>query len=274
MDNKYSRGLKRQRVYDIYEPSTGPIRKKVKPSEKIVVAKSPSVSYNYPILSGSPSGLYNMSLSGREYKFIDTDLGNGFTTGAYNSLQLADVAPFTLLNGLALGTGATNRIGCKIAMKSIYYSINIGMKWTDADATANTSAVPCRFMILYDKQSNGVAPAYTDVLSAFVGLNNTTPRAIDTNSPNNLNNRDRFIVITDKRFVISNNGTGGRNFKKYKRLNTSVTYKSGSTTGNISDITSGSLYLYAFCDRDFNAVSDTESRMYISGDIRLRFTDE
>ena len=144
----------------------------------------------------------------------------------------------------------------------------------DHGTDTGTSSVPVRFMIVYDKQTNGVLPALTDLLSAFSGIGNATARAIDVNSPNNLNNRDRFIVLADKRFTLQTGGPSSRHIKKYKRLNTSVAYKSGATVGDVTDITSGGLYFIAYRDIDLVNTTNPAAALAMTGDIRLRYQDD
>lgn len=265
--------LKRKRdEVEIIVPSSQPRQKKVKVYE--VPDNSPA--WNMPLPSGTPSGLYNISTGTKEYKFVDVSLGTGGTGGGSLTLNSGGAATFTLLNGLALGTSAFQRIGNKIAMKSLYWSLAFGQNALDADPATDTNVVnsPVRMMIVYDKQPNGSLPVVGDLLSAFSGIANTTARAIDINSPNNLNNKDRFVVIADKRFVLSSNGNSSRFIKKYKKLNTSVAYKSGATVGDITDITSGSLYFVAFRDAEMNNIADPVASVVMTGDIRLRYQDD
>ena len=161
-------------------------------------------------------------------------------------------------------------------MKSLYWSVAFGLQSSDTDPATDTGInnVPVRFMIVYDKQTNGVLPALTDLLSAFSGIGNATARAIDVNSPNNLNNRDRFIVLCDKRFVLQSGGPSTRLIKKYKRLNTSVAYKSGATVGDVTDITSGGLYVITYRDADISMITDPSSTVNVTGDIRLLYQDD
>lgn len=235
----------------------------------------PSFKYNPPIPSGAPSGLYNMTTSGSEYKFVDTTLGFGGGPGlTYTVVQPVSGVQFFLLNGLATGTSSYQRVGSKINMKSLYWCVNFGMCAVDADpatdiATLNT---PVRFMIVYDKQANGAQFAITDLLNTTAGVGNGA-RGIDTCSPNNLNNRDRFIVLADKRFVLQSEGTSARTIKKYKKLNTQVCYTNGAGVGGISEITSGSLYAVVFRDAEMNNQLDPALTVTMNGLIRLRFQD-
>ena len=115
-----------------------------------------------------------------------------------NELKTIDVAPtqaeatttaaITLLNGVATGTDYTARIGRKIRMKSLYMRIQI----SPVDQVTSDTFV--RLLIVYDMQSNGTAPAITDVLN--------TGSTVDHF---NLNNRDRFKILMDKCIPIGAN---------------------------------------------------------------------
>ena len=241
--------------------------------EAVIVANNMDWTGNYPMISGNASGLYNIASGTKEYKFVDVSLG---ASGSSTTVPLGSAATFTLLNGLQLGTAAYQRIGNKIAMKSLYWSLAFSNSASDTSPTTDTAIVniPVRCMVVYDKQTNGVLPVLGDLLSAFSGIGNATARALDVNSPNNLNNRDRFIVLADKRFILASAGPSARYIKKYKRLNTSVTYKSGATVGDVTDITSGGLYFIAYRDAEMFGTSNPASSVQLTGDIRLRYQDD
>ena len=90
-----------------------------------------------------------------------------------------------------------------------------------------------RIIVVYDKQANATAPAITDVLVAdsFIGQNN-------------LNNRDRFVILCDQISAPigaqSDSSVGG---VIYKKINLETMFNAGSA-GTIGDITSGSVYLF------------------------------
>ena len=111
-----------------------------------------------------------------ERKVIDVDpaLYAGDTTGSV-----------TLLNGVATGTDFTDRIGRKIVMRSLY------LRGTLSPVDGITLDNMCRVLIVYDMQSNGAAPAITDVLKSATSI-----------AQLNMNNRDRFRVIMDKQFAV------------------------------------------------------------------------
>jgi len=242
--------------------------------EAVAVAKALDFQTPFPMRSGNASGLYNLSLGGSEYKFLDTNIGTGEIGGPI-AVPLGPVALIQPLNLLKLGTGSTNRIGSKVQMRSVYWSLMFGYNAEDVDPTVDIANVncPCRMMIVYDKQTNGAAFAISDLLTTFSGVDNLTPRVIDTNSPNNLNNRDRFVVLADKRFIMQSNGPSARHIKKYKKLNTPVTYKSGNSTGVIGEITTGGLFLVLYRDTELADKNDPIQKITCTGDIRIRFQD-
>lgn len=91
----------------------------------------------------------------------------------------------TLISGVANGADFTERIGRKILMKSIY------VKGFIFNIDNTTSPSLCRLILVYDNQTNGAAPAITDILKQSF-----------SESQLNLNNRDRFKIISDKTWVL------------------------------------------------------------------------
>ena len=89
------------------------------------------------------------------------------------------------LNPTSGGTGASNaRIGSKINMTSLDVKFNI--IWPGNQAVASPSQV--RTVIVYDKQANAAAPSRGDVFADGTLWN----------SPRNLFNQDRFIILADE----------------------------------------------------------------------------
>lgn len=160
---------------------------------------------------------------GGELKFTDTTATNAITFGVatFNA-----PGPTTLLNGLVPDSTATGRIGRKIVMKSLYF------RYFASLAATSTGGSPMRFIIVYDKQANAQAPGVTDLLLAN-----------DFLSPNNLSNRDRFVVLVDQ--TTDPIGTGSNysvSGTVFKRINLETMFNAG-TAGTIGDITSGSVYM-------------------------------
>ena len=112
-------------------------------------------------------------------------------------------------------------------------------------------------MVVYDKQANATAPAITDVLvvDSFIGQNN-------------LNNRDRFVVLCDYLSEpIGANGNTSVGGVIYKSLNMETMFNSGNA-GTVADITSGSVYLFVAQTGGIGVVNPT-----FNWRARVRFTD-
>jgi len=163
----------------------------------------------------------------------------------------------TLLNGIATGTDFTNRIGRKVCWRSFLISGKIQPQ------DGGTDPNMYRIMLVYDSQPNGGLAGVTDVL--------TTANA---DSPLNLNNRDRFRVLMDKRGGIgffSNTATqavADRTISiihKYKKINMETIFD--GTTAAIGDIQSGSIFLLTVGSN----AAGLGSNAFLH--IRLRFTD-
>lgn len=88
---------------------------------------------------------------------------------------------------LSSGSGPDQRIGRKVTIKSI--QLHWGLE--NRTVTADGSVFPVRTMIIYDKQSNGVTPAYYDIISDQLGSGDAKW------SFKNLQNKDRFVVLYD-----------------------------------------------------------------------------
>jgi len=167
--------------------------------------------------------------SNQELKFTDNTTTITPTAGVSSFVAFTGAAgagASQLLNGLVPDSTATGRIGRRVIMKSLYIRVLATL------ATTSTQGAPIRMLVVYDKQSNGAAPAVTDVM--------TTNSFI---SVNNISNRDRFVTLCDQ--VLPNIGTGGNfteNLVVYKKINLPVQYNAG-TAGTIADITSGSIYI-------------------------------
>jgi len=180
--------------------------------------------------------------TGSEKKYLDTK-----TTNA--ALNVAAAANPILLNGVAQGTDATERIGRKVTWESILIRCRLGLNTT----TATNSAY--RILLVVDKQANAAAPAVSDILqdtAYFV-------------SPNNMANRARFVTLWDKKGDLTTSGDGIIIEELFLRKKFQTIYSGiGATVGSIA---SGALYLVVFGDAAANGLA-------LSSYVRLRFSDE
>lgn len=185
------------------------------------------------------------------------------------TIQVNTTGNFALLCAPQKGTDFNTRIGRKLTMRSFYVR---GRVQIEAVGTLPVGAIGpqmIRMIIFMDYQPNGAPPAVLDL------LNEASPI-----SQLNLNNRDRFKVLSEKVFVFdpyirvdtATQAMVGFNrtvygFKKYKSIKEEVIFNAGNA-GTIADITSGALIMFwigsqAAGGLDSNAITTT----------RVRFTD-
>lgn len=188
---------------------------------------------------------YGVRPGTKELKFIDS------TPSIDPPLNAGFTAP-TILNACIAGPLATNRIGRKIKMESLF------IRWGFNLAATSVGGSPFRILIVYDKQTNAAAPTITNVLLTD-----------DIDSPMNLSNRDRFVVIMDKLTppisVASTFAVQGKKFINLKGLETMYNTTEG---GTVADVTTGGLFLFA-CQRGTITVA---SPNFIST-VRVKFSD-
>jgi len=177
---------------------------------------------------------------GEERKYDDVTLSTAMTT----------TGTFVLMNGLVPGSLASQRIGSKCDFVSILCRFRI-----------NTGATPTncayRIMVIVDKQANGVAPTVAEVL---VGAALVT-------SPQNLDNRARFVVLLDYVDTLDIQSHSINMKTVFMRKKISTTYNSG-VAGTVGDIRTNSVYLLLSSTEAAGATAPVLS-LY----TRMRFTD-
>lgn len=101
------------------------------------------------------------------------------------------------------GSGFFNRIGRRTKAKSVQIS---GAVYQTMTNVAFTSPHMGRIMVVYDRQYNGSPPSVADILLAYSNTGATSSTAYDGL---NQNNRDRFLVLRDRRFFLPMCGVAG-----------------------------------------------------------------
>lgn len=184
---------------------------------------------------------------GPELKFVDV-AGSVGTTGIGYWSEL------DFLNPIDTGSSASQRIGRKVQLRSILF------RWNGSSIGAN---VAYRILIVYDREPNGVLPTLLDVIEGD-----------NYNSPMNLSNGNRFIVLADEMHGNEGYSSGGgagspqyyRTGKIYKKINLQAGYNALSNL-TISSITQGAVFV--MCSVPLNA-STGQGIGYWS---RIRYTD-
>jgi len=198
-----------------------------------------------PPRTGGYFGTSMRSISEAKVKDVDPASYNTDTTGT-----------ITLMNGIATGSDFTDRIGRKILMKSIYIRGVFRMEGTNALSTLS------RLLLVYDMQTNGVAPAITDIL-----------KSANSQSQLNLNNRDRFKILMDKQVAIGGQDIAAGGYgspttvalKKFKKCRLETIY--GGTLSTVGSINTGALWLISIGDQAAGSAAE------FAGSIRVRFID-
>jgi len=192
-----------------------------------------------------PRPRYTPRAAHGEWKYIDSALSSTMNT----------TTTMTLLNGLQAGTGATQRVGQTISIRSLeirgYCAVDV--------AAANGQVV--RYIVVLDRQTNGAAPvAATDILSTnnVVGL-----RA--------LTNRKRFKILLDKTYQLGP-FTGDESqaiYHHYLKFRRPIKEEfNAGNAGTVADIATNSMYLVVL---GTEAPGNTDA-LYAM-DVRIRYTD-
>jgi len=195
-------------------------------------------------------------------------------------VTLGTTATFTLLNGIQEGSSFYNRIGRRINMKTLYLN---GIVLRNGSNAANEEEDYCRIMIIYDRQPNGAFPTLADVLTDYDNAGATTSNAL---SGLNMNNKERFLVMSDLRCYLPALGINGVNnsfttltpdperepfiYKKFIKLNNLEThYKASSNPAVVGDQATGSLFLLTITQNITTAASGCELQF----NSKLKYVD-
>ena len=198
----------------------------------------------------------------QERKVID------IVSGTYNFQTPATPPTPILLNGCIAGSQNYNRIGRKINNRSIQVRGWINSVTTGAAADDQL----CRMLIVYDKQSNGAAPTWANVIQSqdITGATSST-----SSDMVNLDNRDRFIVLRDRCYAMSFQSSTATQavqgshtvcmVEEYFKINLETIFNAG-TAGTVGDITTGAIHVF-FCGSNASTIYS------FIGSFRTRFED-
>jgi len=167
---------------------------------------------------------------------------------------------YTHLTNMIPGSDATNRTGRKITVKSVQWKITVKQVATQA-------AGHCRVVVFQDRQSNTLAPLISDLFANGVQGYNVV-------SPINLNNRDRFLIISDSVLPLTELGTTNdvAIFEGYKKGNYDVVFNSGATAV-IGSIQTGAIFVATMTSCDFTNGGIGNYNPVTNAFFRLRFMD-
>jgi len=213
----------------------------------------------------------------REIKTVDTNFPQNYVRvyipDTLTGVTFNDQPCIQNLVRVQQGAGIPNRIGNKIALKSL--RLRGTVQTTGANGAPSQQA---RFMIIYDRQVNGVYPAVDTILSDVSTANVVNPG--NYLSSINPNFYDRYIVLCDKIFILGPTTTGASElngptemkgyvideFIKLKGLE--VQFSTSTNNSPIGDLTTGALYLIGWGD-----ITNGNEASYMDMTCRLRFYD-
>lgn len=206
----------------------------------------------YPVRAPAPTiartGGYSFSAAGgKELNFVDTNISNA---------NVSTTPQVTLLNGIVPGTGASNRVGRRVQMKSVEFK-------TVSFVDTASQQVYCRYALVLDRQANAAVAAFTDIYDAAVPT-----------SLRNISNKARFKVLWDSGLIVlpgvASVTTGASMFacEHYRKIDIPVQYNAG-TSGLIGDVQTNALYWIAIG----NGSSGTNDSQ-CAGMLRIRYDDQ
>lgn len=162
---------------------------------------------------------------------------------------LNSTAQANLLNGIVQGAAFYQRLGNRFAMKACLLKATIYPLRT---ATQLNEIV--RFVLVYDRQANGAAPTYTDIIQSRDNAGGTSSTTFDNA---NIDKKSRYMILWDwwqpittqtvTGAVVTNVGpqANAQVFKIQKLIPLpNLLTQCDGATGGIGDIETGSLYLF------------------------------
>lgn len=198
-----------------------------------------------------------------------------------------------VINDIDQGSGPFQRIGRKIFLKS--YKITGSLQFNPGLGAGTVPDQIVRMNIIYDRQPNGLVPAWGDVFAGYDKLGAVTTTTYQNTNPNN---RDRFTIFEDRVIYLPQivSGAGGvqtpgtdiawgggmggivggpskmdqaLSIQEYRKVNLETTYKgtASAAANGATDIATGSLFVW------FTNSGAGTCPIQFQGHIRINFTD-
>lgn len=182
---------------------------------------------------------YLRSVINAEKKLNDVSIASASST----------TAAFVLLNGLVQGDTVSTREGSSIKLSSL---------WLQLFSTIHASATSTvgRVMVFYDSQPNGATVTVASLLSATTSV--VSPLVIGFGL--------RFKVLMDWQYCLSITGNQNAKKKRFIKIPLHTRYTVGTNNGDITDITTGALFLMHMSTEATNTPT-------LTAIARLRFYD-
>lgn len=200
-------------------------------------------------------GFYiNNLLYGKEIKTFDRTNVSTTTPGTYNVVKALVVPVEIVLNNIDQGAAVNNRIGNKIRVISLHLKATIEL------GGAAGTARDVRIIVIFDRQSNSLAPSFANIYSS---QNAATNCMMDPSF------FERYSTVIDKRItLVAGTDSDVGVIDEYRKLSNDSMYTSSGTAG-YGNIASGSFTLF-FVSNEAASGSNLIDCSYFS---RLRYVD-
>lgn len=196
-----------------------------------------------------------------EWKFLDMPFYNVSTVFDWYTYSLIQLLP---------GTGASQRIGTKIAVKTI----ELRVAWSSypvPGTPANGVDQNQRLVIALDRQANGAMPGGTNYATMQAILTDYGTYGVGDISLRNLANRKRFKILLDKTHWIAapskdTTAKTAHYFLKFRKP-LIVEYNAG-VVGDVTDIVSNNIIMGVY-----STASSVATGGRFDATVRIRYTD-
>jgi len=212
-----------------------------------------------------------------EMKYVDTAL-TAVQPGVISAGSYPTNKGFQLLNGIAQGTGPTNRVGRKIAMQTLQLGFTFNAITTNNLSSATEQPVAIRLAVVYDRNPGAAGfPNISDIWQSRSGDIDSTILGYQPWDLPNKENTSRFIILRDCKiyfptnayttagtintFMLNNTFIEGSECKLWLKLGgLEMTSKDNSVA--VTSITVGSLLLVCMASVAPTGVPATEVQPY------------
>lgn len=239
------------------------------PAKKAMKHSGRQASSSLTLSRPSNFGMARYESHRREIKYCDSTVG---TQGLKNFAT----PPVALFIQMPLqGAAPYQRVGQRIMLKSLRLRGFIENLQTGISDVG-------RVIVIYDRQTNGASPIWSDLILATVANGTTSSDALDGI---NMNNRERFKVLCDEQIYLpavtnvggvgsltnagtmfDNNSGAKHNFDRFIPLKDLETHFK-ATAGGVGDVATGGLFAFFVCEET------ADNTWAWRGGFRLRYDD-
>lgn len=230
-------------------------------------------------MQGPPASLYApVPTNATSIKSVDS------TAGSIEFLAPANASPVALIIP-KIGAGFFNRLGNRTRGISLHITGFVNPTLQNAAATQDSYA---RIIVYYDRQPNGANPSVSDLILA---TNNAGGVTTTTYDGTNMNNRDRFMILRDRRMYMPPLGINGATpaaqqgvfvdpnianhsfqYNEYIKLKNLESLYNSVNGGTIGDISSGA-YGILLLSQNETAVPAAHAAWQLTFNVRMKFLD-